>query len=262
MSITSRQIANVLLALALFPASSFSSWSGMGRTVGEMSRAQGFAPEVPAGYAFAIWGLIFSLTLIYALRQALPSYRDHGLYQRIGWVTAMSSLLNSIWMVLAQTIGNGWWLVLIIFGILGFALTAFFGVLAEKDRLDRFDRFIVLPMTALLAAWLSAAVWLNTASWVKLMAPERLGLSLAQYALVVLSVAAVFSWAVLARARGNLIYAGTTIWALVGIVVANLSNGGGETLVALAAGILVPVTLALAAWARSRAKPGAIAEVQ
>jgi hypothetical protein len=43
---------------------------------------------VPAGYAFTIWSLIFTLSLGYAVWQALPSERENPLLRRVGWLTA------------------------------------------------------------------------------------------------------------------------------------------------------------------------------
>ncbi len=249
-----RRSANLLLALSLFPASSFAVWSGIGRPVGDIGRVHGFAPETPAGYAFGIWGLIFSLWLIYAVRQALPAYRNHDLYIRIGWATAGASLLNSIWMVLAQAIGNGWWLVMVIWAILACALVAFFRTLAMGDRLDRFDQWIVLPMTGVLAAWLSAAVWLNMSSYIRLIDASRLGLSTTAFALVVLACATVFSWSILAKARGNLFYGLTTLWALAGIIVANVTAADGQRPVAWIAGGIAIATIVLMAWFRRPAR--------
>lgn len=240
-----RRTLTLLVAATLFPAAGFHALTGIGAPIGA-STTVGFQPEVPAGYAFAIWGPIFALISIYAVRQALPGQRSNELYGAIGWTTVVSTLLLSVWMVLAQTLGNGWWLVVIFFAALASALTAFFRVLDRLPRLDRFDRWIVLPMTALLAAWSSAAVWLNVSGVVRLWAPDRFGLSNAAFALAVLAVITVFTWSVLRRARGNAWYAGTLIWALVGIVEANGRNPNGEQPVALAAAGVALLTLALA----------------
>jgi hypothetical protein len=250
MSTLPRRSANLLFALCLFPASTFPAWLGVGRPIGQISRAEGFSPEVPAGYAFGIWGLIFSLTLIYAVRQALPAYRDHELYARIGWATAGASLLNSVWMVLAQTIGNGWWLVIVIWAILACALVAFFGTLALRDKLDKFDQWIVMPMTGGLAAWLSAAVWLNLASYIKQVDPSRLGLSTTMFALAILASATILSWTVLVRACGNLFYGLTTLWALIGIIVANMTVPAGDRLVAWTAIGIAVGTASVMVWFR------------
>jgi hypothetical protein len=42
----------------------------------------------PAGYAFAVWALIFALSLVYAVYGALRANRENPLLRRIGWYTA------------------------------------------------------------------------------------------------------------------------------------------------------------------------------
>src|SRR3712207_1694400 len=53
----------------------------------------------PAPYAFAIWGLIFALSLAYAAYQALPSNRDSQLLRRVGPFTAAAFFCTGLWSV-------------------------------------------------------------------------------------------------------------------------------------------------------------------
>ena len=54
---------------------------------------------VPAGYVFAIWGVIYLALLAYTLYQALPAQRANPRLRRTGWLVAVSSLLNGTWIV-------------------------------------------------------------------------------------------------------------------------------------------------------------------
>ncbi len=53
----------------------------------------------PATYAFAIWPLIFALSLAYAIYGALPANRENPLLRRIGWLTAGAFLCTGLWSV-------------------------------------------------------------------------------------------------------------------------------------------------------------------
>jgi hypothetical protein len=53
----------------------------------------------PAGYAFAIWALIFALSLAYAVYQALPTNRESPLLRRVGWFTATAFFFSGMWSV-------------------------------------------------------------------------------------------------------------------------------------------------------------------
>lgn len=51
----------------------------------------------PAGYVFAIWGVIYLGVLAYTVYQALPSQRANPRLRAIGWLYVAGGLANSIW---------------------------------------------------------------------------------------------------------------------------------------------------------------------
>ena len=55
---------------------------------------------VPAGYVFAIWGLIYIGLLTYAAYQALPAQKDNPRMQATGWWVVLGGLANSMWIFL------------------------------------------------------------------------------------------------------------------------------------------------------------------
>ncbi len=55
---------------------------------------------VPAGYVFAIWGLIYIGLLAYAVYQALPAQKDNPRLQATGWWVVLGGLANSMWIFL------------------------------------------------------------------------------------------------------------------------------------------------------------------
>lgn len=57
---------------------------------------------VPAGYVFAIWGLIYIGMLAYAVYQALPAQKDNLRLQATGWWVVLSGFANSMWIFLWQ----------------------------------------------------------------------------------------------------------------------------------------------------------------
>ena len=54
---------------------------------------------LPAGYVFAIWGLIYVGFIAYAIFQSLPSQRENPRLRRIGWIFVVSCLANIIWLL-------------------------------------------------------------------------------------------------------------------------------------------------------------------
>jgi benzodiazapine receptor len=57
---------------------------------------------IPAGYVFAIWGLIYTMLGVFTVWQALPRNREDATARDLGWLPALTGLLNSVWIVLFQ----------------------------------------------------------------------------------------------------------------------------------------------------------------
>ena len=55
---------------------------------------------VPAGYAFAIWGVIYLGLIAFAVFQALPSQRENPRLRAAGWWISIGGLANSSWIFL------------------------------------------------------------------------------------------------------------------------------------------------------------------
>jgi len=62
----------------------------------------------PAGYVFAIWGVIYLGMLAYTIFQALPAQRMNPRMRRIGWLYVISGLANSLWIFLWHYFLVGW----------------------------------------------------------------------------------------------------------------------------------------------------------
>lgn len=57
---------------------------------------------IPAGYVFAIWGLIYLLLGAFTVDQARPSRAADATLRRLGWLPALTGVLNSVWVLLFQ----------------------------------------------------------------------------------------------------------------------------------------------------------------
>lgn len=53
----------------------------------------------PAGYTFAIWGLIYLALLAYCIIQLLPSQKDHFAYERLNKYVRFSAIAGIAWQV-------------------------------------------------------------------------------------------------------------------------------------------------------------------
>jgi hypothetical protein len=232
-----RALLVLVLAIAQIIAPQATRIAGFGTPIADVGGSPLPGPEQPSGYAFAIWGLIFTLAILFALRQLMASRRNTALYQAIGAPAVVLFGASSAWMLVAQFYGNGLVLVAIIWMMLLAAMRGFFRTLAMRATLDTFDRFVTLPMFAVYTGWLAAAAWLNTGSVLKLYSGIASGMTPSLYAAALLMLIAALSLLILRRAHGYLPLGLTTLWALGGVAHANIVVRPNTQVATLAIGL-------------------------
>jgi hypothetical protein len=57
---------------------------------------------IPAGYVFSIWGLIYFLLAAFTIDQARPSRGTNPTLRRLGYLPAVTGVLNTTWLILFQ----------------------------------------------------------------------------------------------------------------------------------------------------------------
>ncbi len=194
----------------------------------------------PAGWAFSIWGALYTGAFAFAIYQFLPSKGDDPLLARLRWPAAGAFMGNAAWALYTQSFG----LSAISVAIISFTLVCLlyaYRVFAEWDaRLTRAQRWLaVLPLSAL-AAWLTAATIVNVAASLRFHGVDAGDAAPAISAAAVIVGGTIAAMA-LARGKGNLPYALVFLWALSGIYAAGGQIAG---IVALAAGVSALLVIA------------------
>lgn len=169
---------------------------------------------VAAGYAFAVWGLIFLLDLAFGIWQALPRQRDHALLGRLRLPAAAGFALTAAWMpIFSQQLF--WLALLVIWASLGCLLYCALALSRDAAPTPGQRLWAWLPLS-LHAGWLSLAAFLNTAQVIVayrlLPTDAMLGWSVALFA----AAAALLLYAN-QRMRGNLAYAAVALWGLIAV---------------------------------------------
>ena len=194
-----------------------------------------------AGYAFAIWGVIYLWLLVYAVRQALPGTGESKLIHRLGW-PSVAALLGIGWWILAAAFDQEMATIVLIFGslaVLLLPLLANAGTIRALPRADR-DRWMTVWPLALLAGWLTIASPVNLITvatgngWL----PEVLSPTV--WAILAIVVVAGVALGVTQRLR-TLAYGLPIAWGLLGAFVAEQTRNPMLAYVALAAGVTVLV---------------------
>lgn len=224
----------VLVTALAMPAVSYLSQTGMlGPDNGEISNRY---PTllVAAGYAFAIWGLIFLLDI--AVGAIFASKRgDDPTLRRVAPAIAAGFALTGAWspVFTLQLFWVALAIIWVAFGTLAWAAVQLSRAPGEPSR----SRTIVRVAISLHAGWLSLAAFLNIAqvlTWQQI--PEALTWSLVLYA-----AAAAVLLGLNQRMRGNLAYAAAALWGLAAVYVKQSGHDlpGSDTAAWVAVGIAV-----------------------
>ncbi len=167
----------------------------------------------PAGWAFAIWGLIYAGLAAHALFGAFARRTDAG-WDRPRLLLATALLVGSFWLWIAPR--DPWLATLGLWVMMATAV----GALLRMPVGHGIDRWLgVLPL-ALFAGWLTAAM--NVSLGVVIAGSGVMSDTAA--ALLMLATTLAIALAVQARMRRVPEYGLTVIWALAGIVAVNLSS--------------------------------------
>lgn len=118
----------------------------------------------PAGWAFAIWGPLYTGTILFAIWQALPAQRDNALAAQLRWPAAGAFLGNALWAAYTQVFGVSAISALIIVFTLVCLLVLYRRFSAWPSRLSTGERWLAMLPLCALAAWLTAATIVNIAS--------------------------------------------------------------------------------------------------
>ena len=189
-------------------------------------------PAQPAGYAFAIWGLIDIWLLVSAGAGLFTARSTDSEWERTRLPLILSLAPGAAWIGVARF--TPLWATALIFWMLAAALWALF---ASPGK----DRWLLQAPLALYAGWLTAAAWVSLA-----FIGAGYGIGPGATGWAVIALAGAFATAALVQTRLSRApeYGFATAWALVAITVA---NAGSNTPVAMLAA-LGAVALATLAW--------------
>ncbi len=194
----------------------------------------------PAGYAFAIWGLIYVWLLLHA-GFGLIRRRGDPAFLRVALPLLLASALGAVWLAIAASAP-----LLAEVAILLMAACALTACL-RADQAQ--DRWLLAAPTAIFAGWLTAASAVST------------GVLLAGYgvlsdtasALTMLAVVLAVALTVQICRPGMPVYGATVVWAIIGIVVSNWIANPTVAFAALAGAAIMALTTLAALVRQTRA---------
>ncbi len=200
----------------------------------------------PAGYVFSIWGLIYTLLLVFIVYQALPSQKDNPRLERLGYWFALSCAFNVSWLLAwhYSAIGLSQ---LLMFGILGSLIVCYLRLGVGESEVSRAESLAVrLPFSVYLG-WITVATVANTS--VTLLDYGVTGGWLAPFWTVVAIAAAVCVGYLMLRNKRDVAFNLVLVWAFAGIAA---KQWGAELLVVVGALVAAAVVVYLIAQSLRR----------
>jgi hypothetical protein len=182
---------------------------------------------VPAGYVFAIWGLIYLGLLAYTIYQALPRQRDNATLDRVGWLYVVTCVANSIWLVLWHY-QIYWATVIFMLALLIPLIVIYLALGTGRTPTSAGERWCVRVPFSIYLGWITVA---TVANFTTLLSDLGWGngydTTSAVWAAIMLVVATIVAVLISVR-HGDVAYIAVIVWAFVGIAVKH----GGNALVA------------------------------
>jgi len=239
---TLRQIANALSVIIALTVNILASALPLnGQNTGEISdRFQVFF--VPAGYVFAIWGIIYIGWITFAVHQFLPRHKESPRLRRLGWLFALSGLFNAAWLFCwhYNIFGPS---VLVMLTLLALLIASYLKLNVGKEKVSNAEKWSVdIPFSVYLG-WISVATIANVTDWLYSVNWNGFGLAPQVWAVVMLVVASVVGL-LMALTRRDSGYLFVFVWSFVGIAI----KQAGEPLVANTAWISAVLALVLAVY--------------
>jgi hypothetical protein len=195
---------------------------------------------VPAGYVFAIWGIIYIGLIAYAVFQLLPAQRENPRLQAAGWWIVLGAAANCAWIFLWHYELFGWTLLAMLI-LLGSLIVTYLKLGIRRTKVTAAEQWTVHVPFSIYLGWISVATIANVSDVLVFYHWDRFGHSAGAWMIAILGVVAVLA-AVINFIRRDIAYALVILWALAGIAV-NFPHQGTITTAIWAAFGLVALTL-------------------
>lgn len=204
----------------------------------------------PAGYVFAIWGVIYTGLIAFTIYHSLPSQKENPRLRSIGWLFVVSNLFNSAWIVAWQYLYvNISWVIML--GLLATLLTLYVRIGTGIKPTSRREMWLINIPFSIYTAWITVATIANTTVLFQNLGWETTPTTMAPiWSALVIVVGAVITGYVV-YTRRDVAYAGVVIWAYAGIVVKYMDT----TLVMGMAGAMAATVLVVLIAGLIRTRP-------
>ncbi len=212
---TMRQYANLFSVILALTVNILASTLPLnGQNTGEISdRFQVYF--VPAGYVFAIWGIIYLGWIAFTIFQFQPSQRESPSLRRLGHLFAISNIANAAWLFCWHY--NRFGLsVLVMLVLLGLLIASYLRLDVNRTSVTRTEYWSVDVLFSVYLGWITVATVANITDWLYFVGWNGLGVPAQTWAIIMLGVASLLGLA-MALTRRDVGYLSVLVWAFIGI---------------------------------------------
>ena len=237
-----RQLANILLVLLALTVNILASTLPLnGQNTGEISdRFQVYF--VPAGYVFAIWGIIYIGWIAFAIYQALPTQKESPRLRNLGYLFALSCVFNAAWLFCWHY--NQFGLsVIVMLALLGLLIASYLKLNVGRTTVSPAEKWSVdIPFSVYLG-WITVATVANVTDYLYSINWTGLGIAPQAWAVIMLGVASLLG-ILMTFLRMDSSYVFVLVWSFAGIAV----KQAAQPLVANSAWVAAAFALGLAVF--------------
>jgi hypothetical protein len=199
----------------------------------------------PAGYVFAIWGVIYLGLIAYGVYQLLPAQRENPRLRKVGYALAWSCLANILWLfVWHYGFETSWfWLTeVFMIALLLLLIVTYLRLGTGVTKVSTAEQWALRVPISIYLGWISIATIANTT--ITLYYFGWTGEQIAPWLTVLLLLVGAALGVLMALRHGDVAYVLVLVWAFIGIGVPN--NIADNQIVSISAYILAALLAVLA----------------
>ncbi len=212
-----RQLANIVSVILALTVNILASVLPLnGQNTGEISdRFKVYF--VPAGYVFAIWGIIYIGWIAFTVYQARPMQKENPRLRNLGYLFAVSCLFNAAWLFCWHY--NQFGLsVIVMLVLLGLLIASYLKLNVGKTPVSNAEKWFVDIPFSIYLGWISVATIANIADWLYFINWNGFGIAPQRWAVLMIMIAALLGL-VMALSRRDSGYLLVLVWSFAGIAV-------------------------------------------
>jgi len=214
---TLRQLANALsVAVALTVNILASTLPLNGQNTGEISdRFQVYF--VPAGYVFAIWGIIYIGWIAFVIYQFQSSQKESPRLRNLGYLFALSGIFNAAWLFCwhYNLFGLS---VLVMLTLLSLLIASYLKLNIGRTAASNAEKWSVDVPFSVYLGWITVATVANVTDWLYLINWTGFGIAPQTWAVIMLVVASLLGL-LMTITRRDSGYVFVLVWSFLGIAV-------------------------------------------